>query len=174
MTKTEHTRVIWWLELVLKLGMLTVGFLQVSSLTFGKPIISIVLWPTLGLGGILLLYRLWHWKEYAVSANIWILVLFCISYAVSSIANLQYGWYSNLRTWVWMVFLMFLFIFLFQIYAFFLFYSFTRLYSSMDLLMESAMFFTAASTSSFPLSMLSISDSTVALASGNTLNSAPT
>lgn len=108
MTKAEHTRVIWWLELVLKLGMLTVGFLQVSSLTFGKPIISIVLWPTLGLGGILLLYRLWHWKEYAVSANIWILVLFCISYAVSSIANLQYGWYSNLRTWVWMVFLMFL------------------------------------------------------------------
>ena len=54
MTKTEHTRVIWWLELVLKLGMLTVGFLQVSSLTFGKPIISIVLWPTFGLGGILL------------------------------------------------------------------------------------------------------------------------
>ena len=108
MRKPNQDAVIWWLELVLKLGMLTVGFLQASSLTFGRPIISVVLWPTLFLGGMLMLYRLWRWKQYAFSANLWLLALFCVSYVLSSLANIQYGWYANLRTWIWMVFLMFL------------------------------------------------------------------
>ena len=105
---TKRNPVIWWLELVLKLGMLTVGFLQASSLTFGQPIISVFLWPTLLLGGGLLLYRVWHWREYVSSSGFWLLFLFCLSYVVSAAVNIQYGWYSNLWTWVWMVFLMFL------------------------------------------------------------------
>ena len=88
---TKRNPVIWWLELVLKLGMLTVGFLQASSLTFGQPIISVFLWPTLLLGGGLLLYRVWHWREYVSSSGFWLLFLFCLSYVVSAAVNIQYG-----------------------------------------------------------------------------------
>ena len=99
---------IWWLELIAKLGILTVGFLEASSLTFGKPVISLVLWPTVFLGGILLLVRLVHWREYWRSVNFFLLLAFCVSYLVSMALNVKYGWYTNLRTLIWMAFLMFL------------------------------------------------------------------
>lgn len=45
MDKYVKRKVIWWLETFVKLGILTVGFLEASSITFGKPIISYALWP---------------------------------------------------------------------------------------------------------------------------------
>ena len=57
-------RVIWWGELLAGLGLLTVGFLQDCSLTFGRPLISYVLWPTIFLAGLLCLYRVIHLKYY--------------------------------------------------------------------------------------------------------------
>ena len=54
----KRNAAFWWLELLVKFGILTVGFLEASSLTFGKPIISLFLWPTVALGGILLIIDL--------------------------------------------------------------------------------------------------------------------
>lgn len=57
-------RVIWWGELLAGLGLLTVGFLQDCSLTFGRPVISYVLWPTILMAGLMCLYRIVHLKHY--------------------------------------------------------------------------------------------------------------
>lgn len=98
----------WWLELIVKIGILIVGFLQASSLSFGKPIISLFLWPTVVLGGIVLLFRLINWKNYYHSANFCLLVFFSFSYLISSAVNIKYGWYDNFRTLIWCIFLFFI------------------------------------------------------------------
>ena len=69
----KRNAAFWWLELLVKFGILTVGFLEASSLTFGKPIISLFLWPTVALGGILLIDRLIHWKWYWKSKDFFLL-----------------------------------------------------------------------------------------------------
>lgn len=101
-------KIIWWLETIAKIGILTVGFLEACSVTFGKPIISYVLWPTVILGGFLLFIRLINYKHYWKTKNLWLLFAFCISYLLSAIMNVQYGWYNNIRTLVWTAFLFFL------------------------------------------------------------------
>lgn len=104
----KSRNIIWWLELIIKLGLLTVGFLEASSLTFGKPIVSLFLWPTVFGGGLLMLIRLVHWKSYWRSKNFFMLVAFCVSYLVSIVVNIRYGWYTNIRTLIWCAFLFFL------------------------------------------------------------------
>ena len=104
----KRNAAFWWLELLVKFGILTVGFLEASSLTFGKPIISLFLWPTVALGGILLIDRLIHWKWYWKSKNFFLLAAFCVSYVLSLLVNIRYGWYTNFRTLIWCAFLFFL------------------------------------------------------------------
>ena len=84
-------------EIIFKLMLLTVGFLQYSSLTFGNPVISWVQWPMLALGGVLLALRVRNWKDYAATKGFWLLLLFALSYLISSVVNIRYGWYDNLR-----------------------------------------------------------------------------
>ena len=100
-TKKTYETILWYFELIVKLGMLTVGFLEASSLTFGKPVVSIFLWPTVFGGGLVLLLRLIHWKEYWKSKNFFLLIAFCVSYLVSIVVNIRYGWYTNIRTLIW-------------------------------------------------------------------------
>ena len=101
-------RFISLLEVLAIIGILTVGFLQACSVTFGKPIISIVLWPTIFLSSILLLIRLFYFRLYGLSKNMLLLTAFCISYILSMLNTIQYGWYDNLRTLIWCAFLFFL------------------------------------------------------------------
>lgn len=89
--------------LIFKLLFLTVGFLQASSLTFGKPIISFVQWPTVALGCLILLYRFVFFKNYISTRGIVLLIIFAAGYAASSIYTIRYGYYENLRTLIFMV-----------------------------------------------------------------------
>ena len=73
-------RIAWWGELIAGLGLMTVGFLQACSLTFGKSIISMVLWPAIGLSAILCLYRFIHLPRYWKSRQFWVIVAFCLSH----------------------------------------------------------------------------------------------
>ncbi len=84
---------------------LTVGFLQTCSLTFGRSIISMVQWPTIALGCVLVLYRFLHCKHYIRTRGILLLVLFAVSYVLSSLWTFRYGWYENARYLVFMVFM---------------------------------------------------------------------
>ncbi len=88
--------------LVFSLLFMTVGFLQASSLTFGKPIISIVQWPTVGLGCAILLERVINFKHYIKTRGIILLILFAFGYIVSAVITLKYGYYNNIRTLVFM------------------------------------------------------------------------
>lgn len=101
-------RVIWWGELLAGLGLLTVGFLQDCSLTFGRPLISYVLWPTIFLAGLLCLYRVIHLKYYWKSRGFWLMVAFCGCYLISTVLNIRFGWYENIRTLILQGFLFFL------------------------------------------------------------------
>lgn len=96
--KYENTAV-----LVFKLLFLTVGFLQASSLTFGKPIISLVQWPTVALGCLIILYRVIFFKNYVSTRGIWLLVIFAAGYIASSVYTIEYGYYENFRTFMFMV-----------------------------------------------------------------------
>lgn len=71
--------------------------MQASSITFGNKIISVVLWPTIALGGLLILYRFLFFKKYKDSTGIYILIFFAVSYAISSIFMRQYGVSENFR-----------------------------------------------------------------------------
>lgn len=89
-------------------GLLTVGFLQDCSLTFGRPLISYVLWPTIFLAGLLCLYRVIHLKYYWKSRGFWLMVAFCGCYLISTVLNIRFGWYENIRTLILQGFLFFL------------------------------------------------------------------
>ncbi len=89
--------------LVFSLLFMTVGFLQASSLTFGKPIISIVQWPTVGLGCVILLERLINFKHYIKTRGLILLILFALGYVVSTVISFKYGYYNNIRTLAFMV-----------------------------------------------------------------------
>ena len=91
-------------EILFKILFLTVGFLQYSSLTFGKPIISWVQWPMLGLGAVLVMLRLLHAKEYTATPGIWLLLAFAVAFGISSVLNFRYGWYENVRFLVFLGF----------------------------------------------------------------------
>ena len=99
--KTEKPVVV--LELIFKLLFITYGFLQASSLTFGNKIISVVLWPTIALGGLLILYRFLFFKKYKDSTGLYILIFFAFSYAISSFFMRQYGISDNFRYFVFLV-----------------------------------------------------------------------
>ena len=93
-----------FISTLFKVLMLLVGFMQTSCITFGKHIISYVLWPTVFLGGIILLYRLVKIKNYYKSRGFIFLVLFCISFIISALLFRKYGIYKNIRTFVWIAF----------------------------------------------------------------------
>ncbi len=90
--------------LVFTLLFMTVGFLQLCSLTFGNKIISVVQWPTVALGMVILLERFISFKYYKKTAGIILLILFAIGFLISSLITFSYGWYENLRFLIFTVF----------------------------------------------------------------------
>ena len=54
------------------------------------------------LGAVFLVFRLFRWKNYIDTRGILFLVLFCISYALSSILMRQYGLMENIQAMIWM------------------------------------------------------------------------
>lgn len=89
--------------LLFKLLFLTVGFLQASSLTFGKPIISLVQWPTVALGCLIIGYRFLFFKNYVNTRGIILLVIFAAGYIASSLYTFEYGFYTNIRIFMFLV-----------------------------------------------------------------------
>ncbi len=83
---------------------MTVGFLQICSLTFGHPIISVIQWPTIALGGVIIAYRFLNFKHYISSKGLWLLVALAAAYLVSTAITYKYGYYENIRHLIFMVF----------------------------------------------------------------------
>lgn len=100
----KTTKPIEFLEVVFTIVFMVVGFLQCSCLTFGKPIISIVQWPTIFLGGLLVLYRLLFFKKFIRVKSIFLLVGFIVSFILSMVVNIKYGFYENFKGLIFIVF----------------------------------------------------------------------
>lgn len=100
----KTTKPIEFLEVVFTIMFMVVGFLQCSCLTFGKPIISIVQWPTIFFGGLLVLYRLLFLKKFIRVKSIFLLVGFIASFILSMVVNIKYGFYENFKGLIFIVF----------------------------------------------------------------------
>lgn len=59
---------------------------------------------SVALGGIVLVYRLIHFKRFIKMKYIWILVAFLASYLLSLLLNLRYGFLEPIQAMVWMTF----------------------------------------------------------------------
>ncbi len=83
---------------------LTVGFLQLSSLTFGRGIISVVQWPTVALGAVLVLERLVFFGHYRASHGIYFWAAFVVSFGLSALLAFRYGFRNNARMFLFLLF----------------------------------------------------------------------
>lgn len=63
---------------------------------------TILVGASVTLGGIVLLYRVVHFKRFVKMKYIWILFAFLVSYLISMLLNLKYGFMEPLQAMVWM------------------------------------------------------------------------
>ncbi len=90
-------------EFLFKAEFLLFGFLGYNSFTFGHPVMSVFVMITTAMAGVLLLYRVFHFKDYIHNKFIWLLILFLGSFAVSLLVNRQYGGIGNgVKAAAWM------------------------------------------------------------------------
>lgn len=92
------------ISLLFKMFFLITGLMFYCNITFGKPILSYFMWASISIGTIVLFCRLLAIRSFIHSKFIIIFLLFSISHIISSLVNLDYGYYENFKLLVWMVF----------------------------------------------------------------------
>lgn len=83
--------------------------LSFNSLFYGQKIISFVLWPSVLIGFIVLLGRAVLYKRYIKMPGLIFLALFLVSFAVSSVVNIRYGYTENIIKFIFLLFFFFIF-----------------------------------------------------------------
>lgn len=99
-----------YLEWIFKIGLMIYSLLSFNSLSYGKSIISLVLWPIVICGGVLLILKIRYWREWIRTPSIILLSLFVCSYLISMIVNFKYGYKEGI---IKLFFLLFYFFILF-------------------------------------------------------------
>lgn len=95
--------------MLFKIVFLLFALFSFNNFSFGQPIMSVFVWVTTVLGGILLLHRLLHFKNYIGTPLFWLLLAFCISYIISVFLNMEYGGtLQSIKDFVWMAFQFFI------------------------------------------------------------------
>lgn len=102
--KTE--KVVYRFEIFFKISFLLYAMLSTCNLTYGKGIVSVIMWPMFVSGVVLFCIRGIHIKQYIGTPHLWILICLCGSYVFSSIMNYEY---FSKRTIVTLIFWMFYF-----------------------------------------------------------------
>ena len=104
-----HKKKLFNILKVIFIGMLFLeGYLQTSCYTFGNKIISFVIWPMTLLGVILIIYNITKYKEYLKDKKNWLLILFSLSFLISTIVMRKYGIYKNIRIFAFILFQFFI------------------------------------------------------------------
>ena len=98
------------LEWIFKIGILLYALFSFNSYFYGKRIISLIMWPTLLIGMIIILYKLLNYKIYKTMPGLIFIVLFIISYILSMLVNIKYGFKEGI---IKLVFLLMYFFVLF-------------------------------------------------------------
>lgn len=104
----KNLTIIDIIEYLFKISYLLLAFATFNSFVFGKPVVSVLVAVTFGLGSILMLERLVHWRVYIGMPYLIWLILFIVSFAISTIINMQYGFLENVKWIVWTSFQMLL------------------------------------------------------------------
>ena len=99
------SRIIKKIENCMIYIIMLLSFFMYCSLTQNTRIISIIIWPTVFLSVICIIYRIIDYKDYKINSFHKYVLIFVISYAVSSLLNITYGYYQNLRTLILMMIL---------------------------------------------------------------------
>lgn len=89
------------LELVFKISYLCLSFATFVSVIYISPVQPILVKLTLALGALVILVRVINWKKYRKMPCLILMVLFCLSFLLSTFMNRQYGMTDNLKWILW-------------------------------------------------------------------------
>ena len=89
------------LELVFKISYLCLSFATFVSVIYISPVQPILVKLTLVLGALVILVRVINWKKYRKMPCLILMVLFCLSFLLSTFMNRQYGMTDNLKWILW-------------------------------------------------------------------------
>ncbi|MDD2980775.1 MAG: O-antigen ligase family protein [Hespellia sp.] len=97
-----HAKENWmdWLASICKLGYLFLGLSTFTSVLYDSVIQAILIRLVLVLGTICILVRVVFWEKYIKMPGWTLLAVFCVSFAVSTIANAQYGGVTENGKWL--------------------------------------------------------------------------
>lgn len=88
-------------ETVFKICYLLLVMLSFNSLVAGNAVLSVLNYALVAFGALLLLFRAFHFKQYINSGSAVLLILFCVSMAVSALLNRKYGIVENVQALAW-------------------------------------------------------------------------
>lgn len=95
-------------EIIFTILWLLVGYLQICSYTFEHKIISFVLWSSVAIGTLLILFNVFRWKDYLKDKKNILLILFSFSFLISTLVMYKYGIYKNIRLLIFTLFQFFI------------------------------------------------------------------
>lgn len=72
------------------------SILSSNNLTYGKPIISFIMWPALVCGFGIIVYRLVRYKDYIKTPGLYCLVALFLSICISTLINYRYSFKANI------------------------------------------------------------------------------
>ncbi len=90
------------LEIPFKIIYFIFAFFTYCNLTFMRPIMSVAVDFVLLFGCLVAIPRLIHWKSYLRTPGLFFAVAFLISFTISAIANVEYGYTDNFKGFIWM------------------------------------------------------------------------
>lgn len=89
------------LELVFKISYLCLAFATFITYIYMSPLQPILVKVTLVLGLLTIFVRMINWKKYGKMPCLILMILFCISFLLSTVMNRQYGMTDNLKWLIW-------------------------------------------------------------------------
>ena len=89
------------ISLFFKISYLILAITTFNSFTFGMPVMSVLVIISFVLGVATICLRLVNWKNYIRMPMFWLLISFCISFLISMVANIQYGFIENFKWLIW-------------------------------------------------------------------------
>lgn len=89
------------LELIFKISFLCLALATFNGYLYISKLQPVFVKVTLGLGVLLILVRIIRYKKYVKMPGIFLMLLFCISFAFSSFMNRQYEFWGNMKWVIW-------------------------------------------------------------------------
>lgn len=90
------------IDLIFKMSYMILGLLTFNSLVANGTPLKLVSYALTALGGVCVLIRLVNYKKYIKTKGLPLLILFLVSYVVSSIYTIKYGVVDNVKALIWL------------------------------------------------------------------------